>query len=135
MTEEHFSAEMGFMVMGKSQGDGWTNFNMSNEYKQDHMTLFIIPTGSLCSEIEDNVGFLYGIWRVKKLLQWVAILFGLPNNGFLLELHNITWVKKPRWPSFGNKKFYDNWLSSHAVMIESFKTMQTLCYTLEYPKI
>ena len=68
--------------MGKSQDDGWTNFNMSNKYKQDHMTLFIIPTGSLCFEIEDNVGFLDGIWRVKKLLQWVAILFGLQNIEF-----------------------------------------------------
>ena len=71
--------------MGKSQDDGWTNFNMLNGYKQDHMTLFIIPTGSLCFEIEPNASFLDGIWRVKKLLQWVAILFGLQNNGFWLK--------------------------------------------------
>ena len=68
--------------MGKSQDDGCTNFNISNKHKQDHMTLFIIPTGSLCFEIEDNVGFLDGLWRVKKLLQWVAILFGLQTNEF-----------------------------------------------------
>ena len=123
MTEECFSAEMGFMVMGKSQDDGWTNFNMSNEYKQDHMTVFIIPTGSLCFEIEDNVRFLDGIWRVKKLLQWVAILFGLQNNEFWLKSHDLTWVGRPRWPSFWNKKFYDDWLNNHAVTIESFKNM------------
>ena len=112
--------------MGKSQDDGWTNFNMSNEYKQDHMTFFIILTGSLCFEIEDNVGFLDGIWRVKKLLQWVAILFGLQNNEFWLKSHDLTWVVRLRWPSFWNKRFYDDWLSNHAVIIESFKNMYTL---------
>ena len=32
-TEEHFSAEMDFMVVVRSQGDEWTKFNMPNWYK------------------------------------------------------------------------------------------------------
>ena len=59
----------------------------------------------------------------QKLLQWVAILSGLQNNEFWYESHDLTWVGKPRWPSFWKKKFYDDLLSNHAVMIESLKNM------------
>ena len=37
-------ADVGFIVVGKRQEDVDSKFNMSNMYKQSHMTLFIVPT-------------------------------------------------------------------------------------------
>ena len=40
-TESHWAAERGLMMVVKRKKGGWTKFNMSNVYKQSHVTLFI----------------------------------------------------------------------------------------------
>ena len=40
-TEEHWAAEIGLMVMVKNKDSSWTKFNMPNECKKSHVSLFI----------------------------------------------------------------------------------------------
>ena len=64
---------------------------MSNKYRYNHMTLFIVPTDSLGNVTDHNQSKL---WMFKKMSQWLTILFHSLLNQFWFWLHNPEFVGK-----------------------------------------
>ena len=54
-TEECLAEEVGLMVMVRGQENVKPKFNIPNQCKQGHMTLFIVPTYWYCLVIQLNI--------------------------------------------------------------------------------
>ena len=54
-TEECLAEEVGLMVMVRGQENVKTKFNIPNQCKKGHMTLFIVPTYQYCLVMQPNI--------------------------------------------------------------------------------
>ena len=54
-TGECLAEEVGLMVMVRGQENVKTKFNIPNQWKKGHMTLFIVPTYQYCLVIQLNI--------------------------------------------------------------------------------